>query len=438
MARLRVVVVGGGVAGLVAADSVRGADGEASITVLSDEPHLPYRRPALPLIVRGSVSGLNPITTFDCEALRLRRIKYLPGTRAVSVDLKRRFVRAAGRSGGEVRVPFDRLILAMGGCPVKPRIEGSDKRGVHVLRRLEDAQALSEAARCGGRAVVVGAGLIGLIVSEALTRRGMKIRLVELRSRILPDLFEADLASEIERRMISLGVEVTTGATLDRISGGSRVESVRVVGEDLKASIVVLATGVSPDIDLARSMGVAVGRGVLVDGCMKTSVDDVYAAGDCAETFDLVTGARVYTPVGSVAAEGGEVAGLNVAGREVEVSGFLRAQDERVFDLDMVSIGLTSGKSVDARVKVSVVDLADGESFEPWGQGDVRVVLSSGSRVVGAQMIGCRVDRRRANALYMAVKSGWSFDELCEVWNRRFLSIRGFMEYKVAPSLRRW
>jgi len=225
---------------------------------------------------------------------------------------------------------------------------------------------------------------------------------------------------------------------LDRISGGSRVESVRIAGEDLKASIVVLAAGVSPDIDLARSMGVAVGRGVLVDGRMKTSVDDVYAAGDCAETFDLVTGARVYTPVGSVAAEGGEVAGLNVAGREVEVSGFLRAQDERVFDLDMVSIGLTSGKSVDARVKVSVVNLADGESFEPWGQGDVRVVLSSGSRVVGAQMIGCRVDRRRANALYMAVKSGWSFDELCEVWNRRFLSIRGFMEYKVAPSLRRW
>jgi NADH oxidase (H2O2-forming) len=439
LAKIRVVVVGGGVAGLVAADSARGVDSGASITVLSDEPHLPYRRPALPLIVRGCISRFSDINMFDEDAFRLRRIKYLPGTKAVDVDLRKGLVRAVKRSGDEVRVRFDRLILATGGRPAKPDIDGSDKRGVYSLRCFEDARALYEVARPGERAVVVGAGLVGLIISEALSRRGMKVRLVELRSQVLPDLFEPDLASRVERRVAASGVVVTTEATVDEITGGERVEGARVAGESLEASLVVLAAGVSPNVDLAKSVGIAVGRrGVLVDGRMQTSLGGVYAAGDCAETFDLVTGARVYTPVGSVAAEGGEVAGLNVVGREVEVSGFLRAQDERVFDLDMVSIGLTRGKSADARVKVSVVDLADGESFEPRGQGDVRVVLNSRSRVVGAQMIGYRVDRRRANALCVAVKSGWRFDELCEVWNRRFLSIRDFMEYKAAPSLRQW
>jgi len=431
LAKIRVVVVGGGVAGLVAADSARGADSGASITVLSDEPHLPYRRPALPLIVRGCASGFSDIKMFDGDAFRLRRIEYLPGTKAVNVDLRQGLVRAVKRSGDEVRIRFDRLILATGGRPAKPAIKGSDKRGVYSLRCFEDAQALSEAARPGEQAVVVGAGFVGLIISEALARRGMRVRLVELRSQVLPDLFEPDLASRIKHRMAALGIEVTTGATVDEISGGGRVERARVAGENLEASMVVLAAGVSPNVDLAKSVGIALGRrGVLVDGRMQTSVDNVYAAGDCAETFDLLTGGRVYTPVGSVAAEGGEVAGLNSVDRRVEVPGFLRAQDERVFDLDLVSIGMTGGRAKEAGIRASVVDLPEREDSVHRDWADVRVVLNSRSHIMGAQMVGSRADRRRANALLTAVKSGWSFDELCELWNRRYLALHDLMEYK--------
>lgn len=435
MARLKVVVVGGGVAGLVAADSSRGADDEASITVLSEEPHLPYRRPALPLVVKGCVPSLAAITMFDRKALWLRRIKYLSGTRAVSVDLRGGSVKAVKWSGREVRVQFDRLILATGGRPIKPGIKGSDKPGVYVLRKFEDAQTLSRAARPGRRAVIVGAGFVGLIVSEALSRRGMKVRLVELRSHILPDLFEPDLAARIQRRVISSGIEVMTGTTIDKISGGERVESVRIAGEDLKASMVVLTTGVGPDVGLAESIGAAVGRrGVVVDCHMQTSCPGVYAAGDCVEVFDLVTGGRIYLPVGSVAAEGGEVAGLNSVGREVAVRGFLRAQDERVFDLDLVSIGLTGRKAGEAGIRTSVVDLAEVGDHGRGSWADVRVMLDSRSRVVGAQMIGSRLNRRKVNALLTSVRAGAGFDELQGLWSRRFLTVHDLLESRVASG----
>jgi NADPH-dependent 2,4-dienoyl-CoA reductase/sulfur reductase-like enzyme len=330
--RLKMVVVGGNAAGLVAAVTARRENAHADIKVIAKEPYSPYRRPAIPSLIAGEITGLEEAAMFSPDYLRSRGVRFQQGVEAVRLDVENQLVETLTPASGEAdRLPYDTLVLATGSSPAVPRIAGADKRGVCTFTTYDAAREIVELAERSSTAVVVGAGLVGLEIAEALMRTGLEVYF-NVRSRILRRLLEPDLSAHLATSFQRRGLHMLTGESIGEIGGGDTVEFVTVGEQKIPASIVIFATGVSPNVDLAQAAGIQLGDSgaIGVDKRMQTSVRGIYAAGDCAESPDLTTGGFAYSPVGSIAAMAGEVAGVNAAGGERETEGFVRAQTDKI------------------------------------------------------------------------------------------------------------
>ncbi|MCD6289465.1 MAG: FAD-dependent oxidoreductase, partial [Anaerolineae bacterium] len=255
--------------------------------------------------------------------------------------------------------------------------------GVYTFTRLDDALALDQRLYPGARVVVIGGGLIGMSVSDALGKRGVGVVIVELMDRVLGVMLDPDGSALAEAAARRAGVDVITGHTVQRIHGNER-EGVRGVilddGREIACQAVVVAIGVRPRVDLVADSPVEVNRGILVNERMETSVPNVYACGDVAEAYDLIVEAPRVVPIWPGAYLGGRVAGLNMAGRPVTYPGNIPMNSLTYFGLRIISAG---------------VQIADGDGYEVLRSGSSesyrRVILRNG-RIVGATFVG-RIER---------------------------------------------
>jgi len=354
-----VVVVGGGVAGVQASITAKQSRTSSSVALVSSEPAI-YSRPALRSVISGFTDSLNDITIRRSDDLESFGIRLFPNHEALSVNHDERVVHIRNRLTNEaLPLRYDKVIIATGSIPAVPSLRGHGLSGVFKVKWFDDALALSHFAFLGMKAYVVGAGLIGLSVAEALARRGLKTTIV-VRSRVLRELFESDLSQEITQRIESHGVDVLTGAMVEGIGGERKVEYVIIHDQKFDADIVVFAAGVQPNTLIAAQTGLqlADNNAIKTDTHMKTSFEDVYAAGDCAETLDLVTHKFVYRPLGSIATYSAKVAGSNVVGVEETYDGFLRMQCDKIFGNEMLSMGLSTEEARRLGVAGEAVDIS--------------------------------------------------------------------------------
>ncbi len=307
----RHVVVGAGLAGAAAAAAVREADETATITVLGQEPHLPYERPGLSKDYLQGKQGSDDLLVHPQDWYAEQRIEVRPGVRAASLD---RAAREVVTADGE-RIGYDRLLLATGSRPRRLPVEGADLDGVHSLRTLEDSTAVKDAIAAGGPLVVVGAGWIGLEVASAALAAGLDVTVVHDASvplgRVLGDL----VGQRFHDLATSAGVTVLPRTSVEAVTGTGRVEGVRLAdGRTLPASTVVVAVGITPAVDLAEESGLAVDDGVLVDDTFRTADEAVYAVGDVARAQNGWVGEQVRLEHYAAASDGGPVAGRAMAG----------------------------------------------------------------------------------------------------------------------------
>ncbi len=421
---MKILVIGGNVAGLTAAMSAREEDAQADITVISKEPYGPYRRPAIPSLIAGEITCLDEAAMFSPDYLGAREIKFLPGVEAVRLDLKDHCARTRTTVSGEVEeVHYDALVLATGSTPYVPRIEGGDRVGVCTFTTYEAAQEIIRFAEQGSTAVVVGAGFVGLEIAEALMRKGLTVYF-NVRSRILRRLLEPDLSAYLAQSFQRQGLRLLAGESIGEIGGGEKVEFVSLGGEQVPCSIVIFAAGVSPNVDLARAAGIELGNSgaIRVNNHMQTSARDVYAAGDCAESPDLATGGFAYRPVGSIAALGGGLAGANAVGRNRETEGFVRAQTDEILGQEITSIGHSSTTAHLSGVEVKVHDLTQmvndkeemnlSRRYPP----KVKVVVDTGESIVGAQVVAPRYAAQYSFGLLSAVLEHTPLAEFLRDW----------------------
>jgi nitrite reductase (NADH) large subunit len=328
--RARVVVVGAGIAGVSAAESVRQAAPDSSVTLVSRENVLPYYRLNLTRYLAGDI-GVGELPIHPDGWYARNSITLECNTEVSHVDLTgSSVVTAAGRG-----LPFDRLILAVGAHPFMPPLEGKDLPGVFAVRTSQDAEALLQAVQRGGPVVCIGGGVLGLETAGALARHGVDVTLLESHEWLMPRQLNRRAAQRLERAIRGMGIQLIREARTAALTGeAGAVNGVRLVdGTLLRATTVVITTGVRPNTALARRMGLDVGTGIIVDSRLRTSHPSVYAAGDVAEHNGVL-----YGLWGASLAQG-TIAGFNAAGADIPFLGMPRASALKVLGLDVVSIG---------------------------------------------------------------------------------------------------
>ncbi len=336
----RYLIIGNSVGAVGAVEAIRGVDRQGSLAIISDEPYQVYSRPRISEYLAGK-STMQDMLYRPQDFYEQNNIQAVLGQKAVALDLEKRLVRL---EGGET-LSWDRLLLATGGVPFVPRMEGLDKSGIFTFTTLGDAEKIGAALPKTRSAVVIGGGLIGMSVTEALVKRGVEVTVIELKDWVLNTILDRDGALLTQMALADLGVKVLMGETVQRILGraddDSTVGGVTLAsGETLTCDMVVAAIGVVPRTELASGSAIQVNRGIVVDRRMTTSVPDVYACGDVAEAFDFIYGINRVVPIWPNAYLGGRVAGYNMAGLETEYPGGVAMNSLKYFNLPIVSAGL--------------------------------------------------------------------------------------------------
>jgi NAD(P)H-nitrite reductase large subunit len=340
------LIVGGSAAGIGAVEAIREVDQTGSITIISEEPCPQYSRP----MISDFVSGKADFHKMQCrndDFWKENKIEALTDKKATALNLTEKTVQL---ESGE-KVAYEKLLLATGGKPFVPKMEGSDKDGVFTFTTFKDAQRL--AAKIDSinakKAVVIGAGLIGISVTEALMKRGLKVTMVELQEKILSLLLDAKASDLVEGVVKKAGVDIVTGQSVQKILGKPGNEGIvggviLTKGDQVPCDLVIVAIGVVPRIELVTGTAVKTNRGIVVDDMMQTNVPDVYASGDVAEAYDFILDQNRLLPLWPLAVLEGQIAGYNMAGKKTRYMGGTNMSSLKYFGIPIVSIGLANPK----------------------------------------------------------------------------------------------
>ncbi len=425
----RIVVIGGVAAGPKAASRARRVDPLAEITLIERDPVLSYAGCGLPYYVSGVVSERDDLMATPIGVLRdpayfekAKDIRVLPETEAVAIDRARRMVRVRSRQTGEERaIPYDKLILATGASAVVPPIPGIDLPNVLPMKRVEDADLLKTllASEACQDVAIVGAGLIGLEMAEALHSCGRGVTLIERLPQILPFL-DADMALLLHNYVVQQGVRVMTGAAVEAIEADASGRAARVVTDQgtVEAGAVIVGIGFRPNTSLAREAGLILGPqgGILVNQYMQTSDPDVYAAGDCTEKACVVRGTTCLLPLGSTANKEGRVAGTNAAGGHARFPGVVGTGAVKVFGWNVARTGLTEADSRRLGVKPACAIIAGPDRAHYYPEAKTIIVKliadSVGRKLLGAQILGPGDAVKRIDVAATALTAGMGIDDI--------------------------
>ncbi|HIJ66738.1 MAG TPA: FAD-dependent oxidoreductase [Planctomycetes bacterium] len=413
----KIVVIGGSAAGMTAAITAARQDPDARVTVVTQDRQ-PYRRPAVPALIAGYITRPADVKIFPSETLARYNITLICPAEATEIDTanKKIYIRSEGK---EKKLSYDTAVITTGGYPIIPRIPGSDKKGVCTFTTYEAAAQIVEAARGGKSAVVIGAGFIALEIAEALMRKGLDVYF-NVRSRILRKLVEPDVSGLLINSFEKRGLRMLAGEAISKIGGQDRVEYVVHKSKKIATNLVVMGTGVRANTALAEKSGIKLGRSgaIKVDNRMQTSIPDIYAAGDCAESPDRGTGKFVYLPVGSIGASAGKIAGTNAAGGDKQTIGFLRAQADEILGMQIFSIGHSSTSAKQVNLEVNLHNLTvpvESRLTKPFET--AKMLTNSNDEIVGAQLVAKKHGSQFAWQMYQAVSEGADRKEFLSRFN---------------------
>jgi NADPH-dependent 2,4-dienoyl-CoA reductase/sulfur reductase-like enzyme len=400
---MRLVILGGVAAGTKAASRARRLEPEMEITVYQEEPEPSISECGLPYLLSGVVEERDDLVARTPEKFAEKDIDVLVCHRVERIDATGKNLSVLNlKTGQAFEDAYDRLVIATGARAVLPPIPGAELEGVFKLRFLTDSDEIGRyiEEQSPKKATIVGGGYIGLEVAENLCRLGMEVSLIEGEDRVAL-AYGPEVSENVEAELEANGVGVYTGERVDEFTGEGRVRGVKFGDRELETDLIIVGVGIKPNVELATEAGVETGTtgAILVDHHMKTSVPDVWAAGDCVETTNLVSGRPTWVPLGDTANQMGRVAGTNAAtGDEtLEFPGILGTGIFKVFGLDVGKTGLSEKEAEDAGFEVVSAGLwaYDRAAYYP-GAGKIFLKLIADratGRLLGAEAAGSGADK---------------------------------------------
>ncbi len=419
------VIIGGSDAGISAALRAKELAPATGVSVVVADSYPNFSICGLPFYLSGEVPDWHTLAHRTARDIENEGIRLLLDHRATSIDPAEKTVSVAGRGAGPRKLTYNRLIIATGAQSIRPNIEGIELPGVFLLRWMDDGFAMRQYMdeRRPRAAVIVGAGYIGMEMADSLTRRGLDVTVLEFSDSVLTTV-DKEFGQRIEQSLTANGVKVNTGVTVTGISeANGRLVVSGARGFSTPTDMVLVAVGASPRTELAFSAGIKTGikGAVKVDRLMRTSTPDIYAAGDCAQTWHRLLKQNSYLPLGTTAHKQGRVAGENAVGGSREYQGTLGTQAVKIFDMVVGRTGLRDSEAALAGLDPVTVEFEtwDHKAYYPGAQKLwIRLTGERNSgRLLGAQMLGHRLSEvsKRIDIIGAAIYNDMHIEDLNEL-----------------------
>ena len=414
----RIIVIGSGAAGMSAASAAREASPDADITVFTEDEDIAYSPCAIPWGIEGRSQWDEIVMHTPQFYSEKRNIRVLTKTKVESVDGEAKTVTAGGES-----YPYDSLVIATGGRVFVPPIAGTDLKNVFVVRTVRDGKDIQAALSDVDRVVIGGAGVIGLELAVSLRGMGKDVTVIEMMDQVIPRIADKDMADEIQAHLEEKGIRFVMKAPIQAVNGDGRVESVTAAGQEYPCGLMIFATGVRANLDIAKSLGLDVGQlGALVASPTLNAyrrgrlVPDVFVAGDVMQCESAVMSGATMSQLGSTAVRQGRVAGHNAAGGDKMIFGPVASPwvsvigDKQIAGTGL-SLGLASWYGID-----TVTGKAEGLTrarYYPGGMElKVKVIADRTThRIVGAQIIAGEEATGRIDWLTSAIINGMTAED---------------------------
>ena len=424
----KIVIIGGVAAGPKVAAKIMRNSPEVQVTVIEKGEFLSYAGCGLPYYVSGVVKEQQELMSTPVGVVRdaafFQKVKNFTArnhTEATAINKEKKTVTIKSAQGEE-ELAYDELVLCTGASPVIPPIPGRELDGVYKLHGVEDAEGIKSklADQKALNCVVVGGGLIGVEMTESLVAMGCRVTMVEMLDNILP-ILDSEMAVLTEKHMEANGVKVMTGTRVEAIEGSGKVEKVITSNGEIPADMVIVSIGVRPNVSLAKEAGLDIGDtgAIMVNGKMQTSDDSIYAAGDCVETMNIVTGQGCFIPLGSTANKQGRVVANNICGIPDTYPGVVGSSVCKVFEFNVARTGLTEKQAVEMGydVEFCLTPAPDKPHFMPQAKLlFLKLIADKKTRkLLGAQAVGLGEADKRVNVVAMALHTGMDLAEFAQV-----------------------
>lgn len=417
----RIVIIGGVAAGTSAASKAKRIDPNADVKIIQEESVVSYAACGIPYVIEGVINNFEELVERPPDVFKSKYdIDVIVNTRAHKIDSFRKQVHATDlQSGKDTIFDYDFLVVATGARAVVPNIKGVNQKGVFFIRNYSDGVKINDSTRTRDvhSSIIAGAGLIGLEMVEAFKKRGhtgrgdMDVTVVEMADHILPSLLDKNMAKIVERELEANGVKIILGESVEEILGrDGQIKGIRTsANRDIDSDLIVLGTGVRPNSEIARDAGVELGyaNAIKVDEYMRTNIQDIFAAGDCATARNYITNKDTYVPLGTTANKQGRVAGENVAGGNTRFRGIAGSAITKVFDLFIGKTGLTSEEGIRNGFDPveEVIESITRAGYYPGNKPIwIKIVADRKSgRVLGSQIVGGEGVKERIDLIALAL-----------------------------------
>jgi NADH oxidase (H2O2-forming) len=387
----RIIVVGGGIAGISAALGARKQNEKIEIIIIEKEKYIGYFRGKLPYIISGDISYDKVIPRTDF--LKEKRINIFLSSIVKRIDLNGKKLTFIDSEKHERTIDFSKIIFATGSTPLKLNVKGCNLDRIYELRTIEDAIKISKEVARNMKVVIVGGGLVAVETAESLLKRGCKIVMVFPEPEILYKVFDDNIGKIFREKMEKRGIEVIHKNRIKAFYGMKSVEAVDTEKGIIPCDLAILALGSKPNTVLAKETGIPLGKydGIIVDERMETGKAGVYAAGDCAEYTNFVTREKTPIHLAALAFQSGEVAGRNAAGGSEKMGKIIDNISAKIFGTEIVSVGITLREAKNFRIKIlsSLSVLEEDDCCKSREKTYINLIFDSESKkLIGAQMIG--------------------------------------------------
>lgn len=419
------LIIGGDATGMSAASQARRLKGPDQLKIIAFERgnYTSYSACGIPYWVGGDVSSPDDLIARTPEEHRAREIDLRMQTEVVEIDVEGRRVKSRNlKTGNDVWTGYDKLVIATGARPVRPPIPGIDAQGVHGVQNMDDGHALLKTLEGtkGRRAVVVGAGYIGVEMAESLVKRGYEVTVLNRGEQPMATL-DPDMGSLVHEAMNGMGITTVSGADVTKIltDAEGRVDGVATEEKTYPADVVVLGIGVAPETTLAKAAGLPLGPsgGLVTDLSMRVrGHDDIWAGGDCVEVLDLVSGRLRHIPLGTHANKHGQVIGFNVGGDYATFPGVVGTAVSKVCDLEIARTGLREreAKAVGLQFVTVTIESTSRAGYYPnASKMTVKMIAERRTgRLLGVQIVGREGAAKRVDIAAVALTAGLTVDQM--------------------------
>ncbi len=385
---LHYVIIGNGGAGISAIQAIRSVDNKSKITIISKEKYPAYSPCSLPNLIGGKVEK-SRIIRFEKQFYNRLNVKFVKNTEILKILPDKKEIVDTNRNS----IKYDKLLISIGAKPIAPKgIKGLDLKGVHVMGTLDSALGIIDHIKRGvKKAVVVGGGFMGIETATMLKLNKIDVSIVEMLPHILSRMIDADMSEKVEDILKKYSIELLLNKTVKSVNGKKTVESVSLEKKRLPCDMVVLAIGVSPNIEIVNETGIKTNKGIIVNSNMQTNKKDIYAAGDITEVIEQIEGKKGSYAIWPNAIEQGRIAGLNMAEKNIEYTGAEVVNVLDVFNIPIVAMGRTSNEIGKCKII---------SRFTP--QTSKKIILKD-NKIIGLQFIGTI---RNTGTFYSLMKNG--------------------------------